>query len=201
MHRASRQNRRATGKNAMLRYREFAVAALGVSALTLSVEPVAAADPAPKTPIRHIVVIYDENISFDHYFATYPNAANLPGETPFHAAPGTPTINGLTGALIARNPNSTRPFRLGPGQPVTCDMDHAYSAEQKAYHRGLLDRFVEATTEYAEEQKNCGADGWRRSTRPSARDNRRQRDLRRRTAVRRLLHEAVDDDFQHPHHR
>jgi len=139
----------------MLRFREFAVAALGVSALALSVELVAAADPAPKTPIRHIVVIYDENISFDHYFATYPNAANLPGETPFHAAPGTPTINGLTGALIARNPNSTRPFRLGPGQPVTCDMDHAYSAEQKAYHRGLLDRFVEATTEYAEEQKNC----------------------------------------------
>jgi phospholipase C len=35
--------------------------------------------PAPaqaRTPIRHVVVIFDENISFDHYFGTYPHAAN-----------------------------------------------------------------------------------------------------------------------------
>jgi phospholipase C len=134
---------------------DSAVIASAILALALSIEISAAADLEPKTPIRHIVVIYDENISFDHYFGTYPNAANLPGETPFHAAPGTPTVNGLSGALITRNPNSTRPFRLGRSQPVTCDMDHAYSAEQKAYHRGLLNRFVEATTAYAEEQRNC----------------------------------------------
>ena len=36
-----------------------------------------------KTPIKHLVVIFQENVSFDHYFGTYPNAANLPGETPF----------------------------------------------------------------------------------------------------------------------
>jgi len=24
------------------------------------------------TPIKHLVVIFDENISFDHYFGTYP---------------------------------------------------------------------------------------------------------------------------------
>src|SRR5215472_15620512 len=28
------------------------------------------------TPIKHLVVIFDENISFDHYFGTYPFAAN-----------------------------------------------------------------------------------------------------------------------------
>src|SRR5215471_19116279 len=32
------------------------------------------------TPIKHLVVIFDENISFDHYFGTYPNAANPAGE-------------------------------------------------------------------------------------------------------------------------
>ena len=29
----------------------------------------------------HRVVIFNENVSFDHYFATYPKAANIPGET------------------------------------------------------------------------------------------------------------------------
>ena len=37
------------------------------------------------TPIKHVVVIFQENVSFDHYFGTYPHAFNLPGETPFHA--------------------------------------------------------------------------------------------------------------------
>ena len=28
------------------------------------------------TPIEHVVVIFQENVSFDHYFGTYPIAAN-----------------------------------------------------------------------------------------------------------------------------
>ena len=44
-------------------------------------------DSQTTTPIKHIVVIFQENRSFDQYFATYPNAANLPGETPFNARP------------------------------------------------------------------------------------------------------------------
>jgi phospholipase C len=117
----------------------------------------AAADSAPTTPIRHLVVIYDENVSFDHYFGTYPHAANGPGETPFHAVPGTPTVNGLSGVLLSHNPNGINPFRLGRADAVTCDMDHAYSAEQKAYSGGLAARFVQATTEYAKAQQNCTA--------------------------------------------
>ena len=31
------------------------------------------------TPIKHLVVIFDENVSFDHYFGTYPFAANTDG--------------------------------------------------------------------------------------------------------------------------
>jgi phospholipase C len=49
-----------------------------------------------KTPIRHVVVIFDENRSFDHYFGTYPHALNPPGEPAFHPRPGTPSINGLS---------------------------------------------------------------------------------------------------------
>jgi phospholipase C len=29
--------------------------------------------------IEHVVVIFQENVSFDHYFATYPNATNVDG--------------------------------------------------------------------------------------------------------------------------
>ena len=33
-------------------------------------------DSATNTPIKHVVVIFQENVSFDHYFATFPFAAN-----------------------------------------------------------------------------------------------------------------------------
>src|ERR1700689_5370601 len=34
------------------------------------------------TPIRHVVVIFQENASFDHYFGTYPTALNPAGQPP-----------------------------------------------------------------------------------------------------------------------
>jgi phospholipase C len=34
------------------------------------------------TPIKHLVVLFQEDISYDHYFGTYPNAMNLAGEAP-----------------------------------------------------------------------------------------------------------------------
>src|SRR5579864_4921363 len=50
---------------------------------------------ATATPIKHLVVIFQENISYDHYFGTYPNAMNLAGETPFKAKRHTPVNNNL----------------------------------------------------------------------------------------------------------
>ena len=63
------------------------------------------------TPITHLVIIFQENISFDHYFGTYPNALNPSGgsstvpEPKFFPAPGTPTVNGFNPALLNNNPN------------------------------------------------------------------------------------------------
>ncbi len=96
------------------------------------------------TPIKHLVVLFSENVSFDHYFGTYPKAANTDG-TPFHARTGTPTVNGLTDALLHDNPNATQPKRLGPAQAVTCDQGHGYGDEQKAFDGGRMDKFVEYT--------------------------------------------------------
>jgi hypothetical protein len=105
----------------------------------------AQSDATTTTPIKHVVVIFQENVSFDHYFATYPYATNPPGEPTFHAAPGTPSVNGLTPALLTGNPNSAQPARLDRAQAMTCDMDHDYTAEQRAANGGLMNRFVEET--------------------------------------------------------
>lgn len=105
------------------------------------------------SPIKHVVVIYGENVSFDHYFATYPNATNPAGEPAFTAASGTPTVNGLSGTLLTANPNNsaangagaTNPFRLDRTQAATADQNHAYTAEEQAYDNGLMDLFPKYT--------------------------------------------------------
>ena len=99
-----------------------------------------------KTPIKHLVVIFQENISFDHYFGTYPYATNPPGEPYFYAKRDTPGVNGFTPALLTANTNLANPFRLDRSQAVTCDMNHGYAAEQKAFDGGLMDKFVEYTS-------------------------------------------------------
>src|SRR5207244_2057475 len=38
-----------------------------------------AASLVTATPIKYVVVIFQENESFDHYFGTYPHAENRPG--------------------------------------------------------------------------------------------------------------------------
>src|SRR5215472_14335971 len=81
-----------------------------LTALTLTLGPsvapaYAAPKPATSTPIQHLVVIFQENVSFDHYFGTYPSATNPTGEPSFRAAPHTPTVNGLSPSLLMNNPN------------------------------------------------------------------------------------------------
>src|SRR5271170_3510843 len=108
-----------------------------------------AANPKTATPIKHIVIIFGENQSFDHYFGTYPYALNPAGEPKFVAAPNTPTVNGFGNALLNNNPNlnpangtgASNPFRLDRSQAFTQDQDHDYLAEQQASDAGLMDLF------------------------------------------------------------
>jgi phospholipase C len=117
----------------------------------------AAVDPnslKTKYPIKHLVVIFNENISFDHYFGTYPNVFEVEGEPPFKAAKNTQTdINNyiLHGSLLTNNPNAlntavngagaVNPFRLDRTQAATADQGHSYTPEQKAYDNGNNDAF------------------------------------------------------------
>jgi phospholipase C len=109
--------------------------------------------PQAATPIKHLVVLFDENVSFDHYFGTYPFAADTDG-TKFQARRHTPTVNGLytkitssgpAGPLLTSNPNAFNPTRLTHSQALTCDQNHGYTAEQKAVDNGKMDQFVQNT--------------------------------------------------------
>ena len=116
-----------------------------------------AANPKTTTPIKHIVIIFGENRSFDHYFGTYPNALNPKGEPQFHALPNTPTVNGLGNALLNNNPNlnplngsgAANPFRFDRTQSNTQDMDHDYMAERR--RDGFIPR----------EHRKCGSSSQR----------------------------------------
>ena len=124
------------------------------------------AEPPTTTPIKHVVVIFQENVSFDHYFGTYPHASNSDGQ-PFKAAKTTPAVGGLLPAtseslppslrhasnLLFSNPNSAQPQRLDSsptglagdaGGQLTCDQDHNYSDEQQSFDSASMDRFVQS---------------------------------------------------------
>ncbi len=120
------------------------------------------------TPIQHVVVIFQENVSFDHYFGTYPTAANPVGEPGFTAAKGTPIANtlatpldvtksfaALSGVnLLTNNPttlnaangtNAINPFRIDRSQANPNSQSHNYNAEQKALNNGAVDLYPVST--------------------------------------------------------
>ena len=69
------------------------------------------------TPIKHVVVIFQENVSFDHYFGTYPHAKPNDNGTRFFLGPkeDTPRVNNLvTSGLLEHKYNATNPFRIDP---------------------------------------------------------------------------------------
>src|SRR5580704_10008131 len=128
--------------------------------------PAVTADTVPtKTPIKHLIVVFNENRSFDHYFGTYPNAANVEGEPVFEPAKNTQRdINNLLSSpiLLDNNPNANpnvvpsngatvteptnganaaNPFRIDRTQADTAGQNHAYTPEQLAYDNGKNDLF------------------------------------------------------------
>jgi phospholipase C len=124
------------------------------------------ADTLPtKTPIKHLIVVFNENRSFDHYFGTYPNALNVEGEPVFEPAKNTqrdinnllssPTLldnnpnanpnvvpsNGATVTEPTNGTNATNPFRIDRTQADTAGQNHSYTPEQLAYDNGKNDLF------------------------------------------------------------
>jgi phospholipase C len=142
----------------------LAALALGTALATGSVLPshaVAAAAAPTETPIKHVVVIFQENASFDHYFGTYPVSTNpdQSGGQPvpqFFPTADTPTVNGLSatqptagpfiganqGALFTQNLNAVAPFLIGRDNALVCSQNHNYGPEQQAIDSGAFDHFA-----------------------------------------------------------
>jgi phospholipase C len=122
-----------------------------LAAFAMTFFPIYLANAQSATPIQHLVVIFQENVSFDHYFGTYPDAQpNNNGTIYFkHAKRNTPRVNNLVSSgLLTNNPNGadpvngSNPFRIDRSNPNTCDQDHNYGDEQFAFDGGLMDRFT-----------------------------------------------------------
>ena len=106
-----------------------------------------------ETPIKHVVVIFDENRSFDHYFGTYPNAANPAGDPVLQAAyadgqqPGQRQSAGRQPEPPIRPtaPGATDPFRLDRAQANTAFQNHAYGPSSRPLTTARMDLFPNFT--------------------------------------------------------
>jgi phospholipase C len=79
-------------------------------------------------PIKHIIVIMQENRSFDNYFGTYPGANGIPRGTCMPLSSDHPTVG------------CVKPFLST--SPVSEDMPHGYQASIVAYDNGKMDGFM-----------------------------------------------------------
>ena len=104
------------------------IALLGLAIAALLPAPAGARTPT--TPIRHIVVLMQENHSFDNYFGTYPGADGLPA--------GTCLPKSFRNAALG----CARPSRVGGGAVLGLASDPTLFARQ--FHGGRMDGFVAA---------------------------------------------------------
>jgi phospholipase C len=86
-----------------------------------------------RSPIKHTIILYQENISFDHYFGTYGHGSNgIPAGSTQSYTNGTATWGPYAPAQL-----------LGTTQSRTCDVDHNYSNMIKMVDHGAMDQFLQ----------------------------------------------------------
>jgi len=83
---------------------------------------------APKTPIQHLVVLMQENHTFDNYFGTYPG---VDGIKPGTCMPVNPSD---------QNTKCVEPYYLG--ERAIGDLDHSESTFKLQYNTKSMDGFV-----------------------------------------------------------
>jgi phospholipase C len=95
--------------------------------------PPSGLDRTGASKIQHLVVIMQENHTFDNYFGTFPGTDNVAN------APGVP--------VDPNNPDSPKvtPFHLQ--DPRTPDLSHTWASAHAAYNEGKMNGFVAAQTE------------------------------------------------------
>ncbi len=84
----------------------------------------------PITPIQHLVVLMQENHTFDNYFGTYPGADGLPAGTQMPVDPTNPAAGFVT------------PWHIG--NATITDLSHSAPTYHDQYDKGKMDAFVSA---------------------------------------------------------
>ena len=90
--------------------------------------------PLAKTPIQHLVVLMQENHTFDNYFGTYPGADGLPSGTKMPVDPANPAA----GYIV--------PWHIGT--TTITDLSHTAPTFLAQYDNGKWDGFVSAINSY-----------------------------------------------------
>ena len=85
------------------------------------------------TPIEHLVVLMQENHSFDNYFGTYPGADGIPSGTCMPIDP-----------QAAAGGSCVEPFHLGDNDVLSDDPSHSTTTAWAQYNGGKLDGFISA---------------------------------------------------------
>ncbi len=99
-----------------------------LSSLALATGSASAASREPNTPIRHFIVLMQENHTFDNYFGTYPGADGIPPDTCMPLDPTDPASDCI------------EPFHIG-SLPIE-DLDHSSVTFRRQYNGGRMDGFI-----------------------------------------------------------
>jgi len=87
-----------------------------------------AQDHQPSTPIQHLVVLMQENHTFDNYFGTYPGANGIPADIKMPVDPTNPSA----GYVV--------PWHIG--NATITDLSHSAATFRDQYNNGKMDAFV-----------------------------------------------------------
>jgi len=110
-----------------------AFAFVAAMSLAMSASVGAESDNGTHSPIKHTIILYQENISFDHYFGTYGHGSN-----------GIPAGSMLTHTDGVQTWGPYAPTQLsGTTQSRTCDVDHNYSDMIRMVDHGVMDQFLQ----------------------------------------------------------
>ena len=96
----------------------------------LPAQAAAPSSPQPATPIQHLVILMQENHTFDNYFGTYQGADGLPSGTKMPVDPKNPGAGYVT------------PWHIG--NSTITDLSHSIATYRAQYNNGKMDGFVSA---------------------------------------------------------